>query len=97
MITSIAGFLLANLTSYTSPAFSAWTDSGEIIVMVVLGGMGTIFGLVIGAIGFLMLEEWLKELTEFWGMPLGIIIVAIVLLAKRGLYGSLKSGSLKKP
>ncbi len=90
MITSVAGFLLANLTSYTSPAFSAWTVSGELIVMVVLGGMGTIFGPVIGAIGFLMLEEGLKELTEFWGMPLGIIIVAIVLLAKRGLYGSLK-------
>jgi branched-chain amino acid transport system permease protein len=90
MITSVAGFLLANLTSYTSPAFSAWTVSGEIIVMVVLGGMGTIFGPVIGAIGFLMLEEGLKELTEFWGMPLGIIIVAIVLLAKRGIYGSLK-------
>ena len=90
MITSVAGFLLANLTSYTSPAFSAWTVSGEIIVMVVLGGMGTIFGPVIGAIGFLMLEEGLKELTEFWGMPLGLIIVAIVLLTKRGIYGSLK-------
>ncbi len=90
MVTSVAGFLLANLTSYTSPAFSAWTVSGELIVMVVLGGRGTIFGPVIGAIGFLMLEEGLKELTEFWGMPLGIIIVAIVLLAKRGLYGSLK-------
>jgi branched-chain amino acid transport system permease protein len=85
MITSVAGFLLANLTSYTSPAFSAWTVSGEIIVMVVLGGMGTIFGPVIGAIGFLMLEEGLKDLTEFWG-----IIVAIVLLTKRGIYGSLK-------
>ena len=90
MITSVAGFLLANLTSYTSPAFSAWTVSGEIIVMVVLGGMGTIFGPVIGAIGFLMLEEGLKELTEFWGMPLGLIIVAIVLLTKRGIYGSLR-------
>ena len=90
MLTASAGFLLANLTSYTSPAYSAWTVSGELIVMVVLGGMGTIFGPVIGTIGFLMLEEVLKSLTEFWGMPLGIIIVAIVILAKRGLYGSLK-------
>jgi branched-chain amino acid transport system permease protein len=90
MITSLAGFLLANLTSYTSPAYSAWSVSGELIVMVVLGGMGTLFGPVVGAIGFLLLEEWLKGLTEFWGMPLGIIIVVIVLVAKRGLYGSLK-------
>jgi branched-chain amino acid transport system permease protein len=90
MITALAGFLLANLTSYTSPAYGAWAVSGELIVMVMLGGMGTIFGPVIGAIGFLLLEEGLKEWTEFWGMPLGLIIVAIVLLAKRGLYGSLK-------
>ncbi len=90
MISAVAGFLLANLTSYTSPAYAAWTVSGELIVMVVLGGMGTIFGPVIGTLGFLLLEEGLKEWTEFWGMPLGIIIVVIVLVAKRGLYGSLK-------
>jgi branched-chain amino acid transport system permease protein len=89
MITSIAGFLLANLTSYTSPSYSAWTVSGDLVVMIVLGGMGTIIGPIIGAGGLLLFEEWLSGLTQHWAAPLGIAIVLIVLTARRGIYGSL--------
>ena len=87
-VTAVAGVLLANLTEYTSPAYAAWTVSGELIVMVVLGGMGTIIGPVVGALALLVLEEWLASITQHWMAPLGLIIVAVVLLAKRGLYGS---------
>ncbi len=88
-IASVAGFLLANLTAYASPAYAAWNVSGELIVMVVLGGMGTVLGPLVGATALLLVEEWLASATVHWMAPLGIAIVLVVLLAKRGLYGSI--------
>jgi branched-chain amino acid transport system permease protein len=88
-IASTAGFLLANLTTYVSPSYGTWAVSGELIVMVVLGGIGTVFGGVVGAAGLLLLEEGLQALTEHWQLFLGVIIVLIVLIAKHGIYGSL--------
>jgi branched-chain amino acid transport system permease protein len=66
-----------------------WTRSGEIMVMVILGGMGTVFGPALGAFVFLLLEEWLSRYTEYWPVVLGPILVVIVLFAKRGLFGLL--------
>ena len=88
MVAAVAGFLLANLTQYASPSYSAWTVSGELIVIVVLGGLGTVLGPLVGAMAFLLLEEGLAALTIHWMAPLGLIIVAVVILAKRGLWGS---------
>ncbi len=88
-IAAVAGFLLANLTSYASPSYTAWTVSGELIVMVILGGVGTIVGPLVGAMVLLLLEESLASLTTHWMAPLGIIIVLLVVLARRGVYGSL--------
>jgi branched-chain amino acid transport system permease protein len=85
----IAGVLLANFTKYMSPAFMHWTRSGEIMVMVILGGMGTVFGPALGAFTFLLLEEILAGYTEYWPVFLGPILVLIVLFAKRGLFGLL--------
>lgn len=101
MAASVAGFLLANLTSYTSPAYSAWTVSGELVVMVVLGGMGTIFGPLLGAMGFLLFEEYLSSfpimaVSEHWMLYLGVVIVLIVRIAKRGLYGSFRAWSMRR-
>ncbi|MGB6242225.1 MAG: branched-chain amino acid ABC transporter permease [Castellaniella sp.] len=84
---ALAGFFLANLTSFASPAYMAWTVSGELIVMVLLGGAGTLFGPVIGAAGFLLLEEVLKGLTEHWMIIMGPVIVLIVLCLRNGLWG----------
>jgi branched-chain amino acid transport system permease protein len=94
LVASTGGFLLSNLTSYVSPAFGSWTVSGELIVMVIMGGVGTVFGGVVGAMGLLLLEEALQALTEHWQLFLGLIIIAIVLVAKQGLYGSLRLRSL---
>lgn len=100
-LTSVAGFLLANLTSYTSPAYSGWNVSGDLIVMVVLGGMGTIIGPVVGALGLLLFEEWLSGssipwVAEHWMLVLGVAIVLIVLTAKRGLYGSIHGWAVRR-
>lgn len=85
----VAGVLLANFAKYMSPAFMHWTRSGEIMVMVILGGMGTLVGPALGAFVFLLLEEALSGYTEHWQLVLGPILVAIVLFARRGLAGLL--------
>ncbi len=89
LLCALAGYFLANLTSFASPAYMAWTVSGELIVMVLLGGMGTVVGPVVGALAFLLLEEGLKGLTDHWMVILGPIIVLIVLFLKNGLWGIL--------
>ena len=89
MLCGLAGLLYANLTGFASPAYLAWTVSGELIVMVVLGGMATVFGPLVGAITLLVSEELLKALTDHWMAILGPLIVLVVLTARRGLYGYL--------
>ncbi len=89
---AIAGYFLANLTAFASPAYMAWTLSGELIVMVLLGGAGTLVGPVVGAAVFLLLEEGLKALTEHWMIVMGPIIVLIVLFLRDGLWGVLGEG-----
>jgi len=81
----IAGALLANQTEFLSPAIMHWTRSGEIMMMVILGGRGTLIGPVIGAAIYLVLENVLSGLTEHWQVILGPILVAVVLLARPGL------------
>jgi len=85
----VAGMLLANLTKFTSPSYMAWQASGDLIVMIVLGGMGTVVGPVAGAIALLVLEEILAGWTQHWMVILGPAIVLIVLTAKKGIYGYL--------
>lgn len=90
MICAVAGLLLANLNAFASPSTMAWTMSGELIVMVVLGGMGSVFGPLIGAIAYLVLEEGLKGATEHWMAIFGPLIVVMALLGKRGIAGLLQ-------
>ncbi len=86
-VCGVAGFLLANLTSFASPAYMSWTVSGDLIVMVMLGGIATIMGPLIGAALFVLLETVLAAYTQHWMLFLGPIIVLIALVAKRGIYG----------
>lgn len=89
MMCGLAGFLLANQTEFVSPAYMTWQRSGELIVMVVLGGLGSLHGAIIGAAAFLLLEEWLSGLTEHWKMIFGPFLVIVVLFARGGLMGGL--------
>ena len=88
----LAGALIANQTEYVSPGLMHWTRSGEILVMVLLGGMGTLFGPVLGAVALLLVEEVLSIYTEHWMVYLGPFLILVVLFARRGLYGWLAGG-----
>ena len=85
-----AGFLFANQTGFVSPAYMTWQRSGELIVMVVLGGLGSLHGAILGAAAFLLLEEWLPDFTEHWKMIFGPFLVLVVLFARGGLLGALR-------
>jgi branched-chain amino acid transport system permease protein len=84
-----AGALLVNHTEYLTPEFMHWTRSGEIMFMVILGGMGTLAGPVVGAAVLLLLEDLLSGLTVHWQIILGPFLVLVVLFARRGLFGLL--------
>ena len=86
LLCALAGFFLANLTGFVSPAMMTWSISGELIVMVLLGGVGSVFGPIVGALAFLLTEEGLKLLTERWPLILGPLIVLIVIYLKHGLW-----------
>lgn len=83
----VAGALLANLTEFVTPEYMTWFRSGEIMVMVLMGGMGTLFGPLFGAAAFLLLEEVLSSLTENWMIIFGPLLVILVLFARKGIYG----------
>jgi branched-chain amino acid transport system permease protein len=88
----VAGALLVNHTSYLTPDFMNWTRSGELMFMVILGGMGTALGPVLGAAVLLLLEDFLSAWTQHWQIILGPLLVLAVLFAKRGLAGLLPGG-----
>jgi branched-chain amino acid transport system permease protein len=91
-ITGIAGCLLANLTRFSSPEYMSWTLSGTLVVMIVLGGLSTTTGPLVGAVVILLLEEIFSSWTDHWMVIVGPLIVAIVLFATKGVYGALANG-----
>jgi branched-chain amino acid transport system permease protein len=88
-ICGLAGALLANHGDFISPAVMHWTRSGDLIVMVVLGGMASSFGPLIGAVALLVLEEALSGVTEYWQIILGPLLLLVVLFARGGIDGLL--------
>jgi branched-chain amino acid transport system permease protein len=83
----LAGAVLANQAGFVSPDLLSWQRSGELIIMVILGGQGTLFGPVLGAFALLLLEEELSAVTEHWMLVLGPLLLASVLFFRRGLWG----------
>ena len=86
-LAGLSGFLLANATEFVSPAYMSWQRSGELIVMVLLGGLGSLDGAIIGAAAYLLTEEWLSGFTEHWKVIFGPVLVLVVLFARGGLIG----------
>ncbi|WP_102109641.1 branched-chain amino acid ABC transporter permease [Oceaniglobus roseus] len=86
-ITGLAGALHADLNRFVSPAMLSWQTSGEIIVFVILGGTARLFGPVAGAGVFVALEHLLGELSDFWHIWLGLLLLAVVLFARGGVVG----------
>ena len=85
-VTGLAGAILANQASFVSPDLLSWQRSGELLVMVILGGKGTLFGPVLGAIFLLAAEEELAALTEHWMLILGPVLLLVVLFSRGGLW-----------
>ena len=87
MGTALAGALMANYARFVSPDMLHWTKSGELMVMVIIGGTGTLFGPLLGALALVSLETILAGVTEHWQLALGFILLAIVLYTQGGLVG----------
>jgi branched-chain amino acid transport system permease protein len=94
-VCGLAGALLANQTEYLTPSYMHWTRSGDIMVMVILGGMGTLAGPVLGAAAFLLLENVLSAWTVHWQAILGPLLVLVVLYARGGLWSLLPGGTTR--
>lgn len=88
-ITGLSGALFADLNRFVSPTMLSWQTSGEIMIFVILGGVGRVFGPVAGAALFILLEYTLGGLSDFWQIYLGAILLGVVLFARGGLYGLL--------
>jgi len=83
----LAGALMVNQQNYVSPNVLHWTQSGTLMVMVILGGVGTLWGGLLGAAALLVLEEVVSAYTIHWQFYVGWVLLAIVLYAPRGLVG----------
>ncbi|HTS94546.1 MAG TPA: branched-chain amino acid ABC transporter permease [Stellaceae bacterium] len=86
-IAGLAGVLAAERTNFVSPDLLVWTVSGEVLIMVIVGGLGTIVGPALGAAVWVLLRDYLSAVTPYWMLAMGLFFVAVVLFADEGLYG----------
>ncbi len=89
MITGLAGALFADLNGFVGPSMLGWHTSGEIMVFVILGGVGRLFGPVAGAVLYVLMEHVLGGLTGHWQLVIGLVLLGVVLFARGGLVGLL--------
>ena len=85
IICGFAGVLLGNFTTFISPEMIDWSRSGELMFMVILGGVATVMGPLFGAIVFVILEEVLSSITIYWHLPFGLLLITIVMFFRGGL------------
>lgn len=88
LLAGLAGTLMAQLTGFVSPDLMLWTGSGEILIMVIIGGAGSLIGPVAGAAIWILLRNALAGLTQHWMLVMGLCFIAIVLVADEGLLGA---------
>lgn len=87
-LAGLAGSLTAQHTGFVSPELAFWTVSGEVLVMVIIGGQGRLGGAVAGAAVVILLRHELSSLTEYWTFLMGLFFIAVALFARGGLYGA---------
>jgi len=86
-VTGLAGALFADLNRFVSPSMFSWQLSGELIVLVIIGGTARLFGPVVGAVVFVALEHYLGGVSDYWHVWFGLLLLLIVLFGKGGLIG----------
>jgi len=91
LVSGLAGALYAGLFNFISPNLLFWSLSGEIVLIVIIGGVGTLAGPVIGASVFVILNDVLTDLTSDWQIIFGAVVMAVVVFAPQGLYGIYQS------
>ncbi|MDM0012964.1 branched-chain amino acid ABC transporter permease [Variovorax sp. J22P168] len=84
-VAGLAGALLVTNNSFVSPAMMHWTQSATLVVMVVIGGVGRRWGGPVGAAVWILLEEVTRQYTDYWHLPLGVLLLVIVFFAPRGV------------
>ncbi len=87
LLAGVAGIVAAQHTAYISPELMFWTVSGEVLIVVILGGLGTLIGPLMGAVVFVMLKHQISDYTVHWHIVIGLILIVTVLAGGRGLYG----------
>jgi len=92
-IAGFAGVLLANQNLFVSPTMMHWTESANLIIMILVGGIGMRYGGMVGAGVILLLEEFLRLYTDYWHIPLGALLLLILFVAPTGLTGKWRSQS----
>lgn len=90
-LAGLAGALMANLGGFVSPSLMQWSQSGMLMIMVILGGVGYLYGGLFGAVFFLLLEEVLSHFTIHWQLGLGAVLLLVVLVAPNGLASLFKT------
>ncbi|NHF73510.1 branched-chain amino acid ABC transporter permease [Paracoccus xiamenensis] len=90
MLAGVAGVLAAQHMQFVSPELMVWTASGEVLVVLILGGIGSVTGAMVGAAGYLLLKHWAAGWTDHWHLAVGLLLIAVVLAGGRGLSGLLE-------
>ncbi len=87
LLTGLAGALYPGRAAYATPDLLHWSVSGEFIIMVMIGGLGTLVGPILGGAFFILLQEKASSYVEWYSIIVGLVLVLIVLFAPRGLLG----------
>lgn len=91
-IGGLSGVLLANATEFVAPAYLTWQRSGDLLFMVILGGVAGPHGALMGALAFVLIEEWLAKMTEHWRLIFGPLLILCVFFMRGGIAGLLRRG-----
>jgi branched-chain amino acid transport system permease protein len=93
----LAGALYAGFAGFASPELFFWLVSGRVLIMVVVGGAGTLIGPIIGGVFFVFVEHELSQVTDLWPLIFGSIFIAFVMFAPEGIWGILTTRFKAKP
>ena len=90
LLASLAGILTAQHTQYISPELLFWTVSGEALIVVILGGLGTLIGPAIGAVAFVLLKHQVSDVTDYWHIVVGTLLILTVVAGGKGIFGQIE-------
>jgi len=94
-LAALAGALLAQLNGFVSPDLTGWTLSGLVLIMAVLGGLGSISGAALGAVLIQTASHYMSRVTGYWGFFLGVLLIAVVLFAENGVFALLQRAAAR--